>query len=304
MRLFCDLRRQLSRFRPQIVQTFFYDATLLGTIAARFAGVPIIVQSRRSVGHSQLGFVKRLVFRAANQLTTSWQCNSQFVAASISQTEGIPKSRIAIFPNILDSDYFRPAKPPEREAARRKLGLSTDSPVFISVSNLRPVKDLFTLVKAALHVRQQIPDARFVVIGEGPLQQDLAKEIDRLRLNSVVRLVGKQADVRTWLAAADIGILTSRSEGSSNALLEYMAMGLPTVVSDIPANHELVHGIFFRTGDPADLAAKLLRLWQDPREQSRLRDEHREQVKAHSPDAIVLRLQRYYSSLAANHLCG
>jgi len=255
------------------------------------------------VGHSQLGFVKRLVFRVANQLTTSWQCNSQFVAASISQAEGIPKSRIEIFPNILDSDYFRPAEPPEREVARRKLGLPIDTPVFISVSNLRPVKDLLTLVRAALQVREQIPDARFAIIGEGPLQEDLAKEIGRLRLNSVVRLVGKQADVRTWLAAADIGILTSRSEGSSNALLEYIATGLPAIVSDIPANHELVHGVFFRTGDPADLAEKLLRLWQDPGEQGRLRDEHREQVKAHSPDAIVLRLHRYYSSLAANHLC-
>jgi len=289
---------------PQIVQTFFYDATLFGVIAARLAGVQVIVQSRRSVGYARLGFLRRVALHLANWLTTCWQCNSRFVATSISRTEGIPADKIAIFPNIVDTEEFCPPSPREREVARRELGLPVNAPIFISVANLRPVKDLVTLVRAAAQVHQTLPEAQFVIVGEGPLINILNEEIDRLELNEVIRLVGPQRNIRTWLTTADIGILTSQSEGSSNALMEYMVMGLPTIVSDIPANRELVDGLFFRTGDPHDLAAKILSLWMDTDARNRIRVTNAHKIKQHEPRIIMARLQEYYLKLTATDGCA
>ena len=304
LKLLYDLRKELSCFGPQIVQGFFYDATVFGVVAARLAGVRVVVQSRRSVGYAQLGFLRQIVLRCANLLTTSWQCNSRFVAASISRKEGIPEHRIAIFPNILDPEGFSVPKAGEREAARHELGLPIDAPIFICVSNLRPIKDLTTLVRAAARVHQQLSDAQFVIVGEGPILDVLRREIDQLELNGIVWIVGCQANIRTWLVAADMGILTSWSEGSSNALLEYMAIGLPTIVSDIPANRELVDQQLFRTGDSSDLAAKILSLWADVAGRSRIRDANKHRIEGHKPEIVMKRLQRYYLELAAKHLHG
>jgi glycosyltransferase involved in cell wall biosynthesis len=294
-----DLRRELLHFRPHIVQTFFLDSALLGTIAARLAAVSIIIQSRRSVGYLQERFLKRTILRVANLFTTSWQCNSRSVATAIHRTEGIPEGKIEILPNILDKEYFFPMGSLERAQARQRLGIGQETPLFLAVSNLRPVKDLSTLIEAAAIVRLAVPDGQFAILGEGPLREDLSHLIKQLGLAKNVRLVGKQTDVRPWLAAADIGLLTSRSEGSSNALLEYMATGVPTVISDITANLELAEGVFFRTGDHADLAEKLLQLWRDRERQSMLRENHLRRARSYDPESLAERLQIYYQSLIA-----
>jgi len=138
-----------------------------------------------------------------------------------------------------------------------------------------------------------------VILGEGPLENELKEQVEKLKLRDRVRFAGPQADVRPWLAAADLGIITSRSEGSSNALLEYMAAGLPTVVSNIPANRELAEGVFFEPGDPDSLANTLEKVWNDPALQARIRELHFEIVKTRSPEAIGRRVRSYYVQLAS-----
>jgi L-malate glycosyltransferase len=303
LKLLYDLRKQLLRFGPHIVQGFFYDATVFAVIAARLAGVRVTVQSRRSMGYAQLGFLRRAVLRLANRLTTSWQCNSRFVAASVSKNEGIGEDKIAIVPNILDPHDFYIPKPEEREVARRELSVPITAPIFICVSNLRPVKDLVTLIRAAVLVHHRLPEAQFLIVGDGPMRELLQREIDDLHLHGIVRLIGPQLNIRTWLIAADIGILTSRSEGSSNALLEYMSTGLPTIVSDIPANRELVNQQLFRTGDAADLAANISGLWIDLDARTRIRDANQVRIDEHRPEKVISQLQRYYLDLAAKY-CG
>ncbi len=121
-------------------------------------------------------------------------------------------------------------------------------------------------------------------------------------LRETVKLAGAQPEVRPFLVAADIGLLTSRSEGCSNSLLEYLAMGLPAIVSDVPANHELVAEVFFEPGNSSDLAHKILRLWGCPEDRERLGRNYRERVAAYGLDALARRAQSYYVKLAAEHL--
>jgi len=298
-RILLDLRKKLAEFKPDIVQTFFLDATLFGTLAATLAGVPAIVQSRRSLLVQQEPLAKRILLRAANRLTRSWQCNSLTVASEVEKTEGLPRKHMDVLPNVLDPHEFKPATPAEKAAARHLLGLPQDVPIFLSVGNLRAVKNHSTLIAAAALLREKLPDAIYVIVGAGELEADLKAEIERANLQSVIRLVGMQLDVLPWLAAADMGLITSLSEGSSNALLEYMATGVPTVLSTIPSNREMAQGIFFDTRNPADLAAKIYELWTNPQRRDELIKQQRKIALRHSPESIARLLQAYYVSLVA-----
>ena len=174
--------------------------------------------------------------------------------------------------------------------------------MLVSVANLTPVKDPVTLVQAAVYVRRALPEATFLLVGEGRLRPSLEDRIKKEGLGDAVRLVGAQADVRPFLAAADIGVLTSRSEGASNSLLEYMAMGLPAVVSDIPGNHEMLDGVFFEPRNPKDLGDKILELWGDTGLRERLGRDYRQRIAGYAPEALARRAQGYYSKLASEHL--
>jgi glycosyltransferase involved in cell wall biosynthesis len=295
------LVRLFTDRHPQIVQTFFRDGTYYGILAAKIAGVPITVASLRNASHWKRG-IDRLVFKAMAHIADSWQCNSRSVSEVLTRQDGVAPESIEILPNALDLERFSPVTPQERIAARKELGLPPIVPVFVSVANANPIKDLATLIEAARRVELNLPMAQFLLVGEGPLRQPLELEVNRLGLGHVVRFLGRQPEVRRCLAAADVGVLTSRSEGSSNAVLEYMAMGLPAVLSDIPGNRDLVDQVFFEPGNSADLAAKILGLWNNPGLREQMRKEYHHRAEEYSSEAFVRRAQSYYESLAASFL--
>jgi glycosyltransferase involved in cell wall biosynthesis len=120
-----------------------------------------------------------------------------------------------------------------------------------------------------------------------------------LGLSENVKFVGRQPDVRPFLAAADFGVLTSLSEGSSNSILEYMAMGLPSIVSDLPANRELLSEVLFQPGNSLDLAEKIYRLWLDLSMRTCLSKLSREIAAEYSVEKFSVRAQSYYSRMAS-----
>ncbi|MBZ5702631.1 MAG: glycosyltransferase [Acidobacteriia bacterium] len=298
---FRHLLRALKRFRPHIVQTFFIDGTFYGTAAAWLARVPAIVQSRRNAGYWQKPH-HTFALRVLNHAVDSWQCNSRCVAELLERAEGIPRERIEILHNALDLAHFSPATDSEKLAFRRGLDLPLEAPIFVAVSTLRPVKGLPTVIEAAARLRAHLPQALFVVVGEGLQRDALTKQIEQLGLQGVVRLAGARQDVRPWLAAADIGLLASQSESSSNALMEYMAMGLPAVVSDIPANRELVEGLFFSPGRADELADRMLWLWQHQDARHRMSAAYRAAAAQYGAVAFSEKVQSYYFKLAAGQL--
>lgn len=296
LRTLVHLIEQFRRWRPHIVQTFFRDATYYGVIAARLARVPVIVIARRNFGHWKT-FADRMALKLVNRMAKSWQCNSRTVGDYLENVERVRSDRIEILPNAIDLHRFLPATFEERTHAREMLGLSSAAPVFVCVATLHPVKDPLTLVEAAALVRRRIPEAQFILVGEGPLRGALEENIKRLNLETNVHLVGAQSDVRPFLAAADIGLLTSRSEGSSNSILEYMALGLPVVVSDLPANLELVQGCFFEAASAPDLAERIIALWNDLELRNRMGEENRCRVIEYSLEVFARRAQSYYLRL-------
>ena len=289
------LIRLFRQQRPHIVQTFLRDGTYYGVTAAKLARVPVVVIARRNLGHWKT-FVDRMALKVVNRMVDAWQCNSRAVAESLECEEGVPPDRIETLPNAIDLARFSPATAEERAHAREQLGLQRAEPVFVSVANLTPVKDPLTLVEAAGLVRGAFPQAQFVMIGEGPLRGALEDRIRMLGLSNV-RLDGAQRDVRPYLAAADVGLMTSRSEGSSNAVLEYMAMGVPAALSDIPANRELVPGTFFQVGNAAALAERIIKLWKCPELRKSLSGSYRSRAMEYGEEKFARHAQSFYLQL-------
>jgi glycosyltransferase involved in cell wall biosynthesis len=293
-----DLARALREFRPHVVQTFFRDGTLCGTIAAKLARVRAIVQSERNLGYWMTGR-DRVMQRCLRAMSDSLQCNSRTIYNWLRQTAPEAKDRIEILPNFLDLQWLSSPSEAERCKMRKQLGIPDRRPVLVSVANLVPVKDLLTLVRAAALVHAKLPEAHFVLIGEGPLREALIEEIKNLRLENVVSLLGSRPDVPLWLEAADLGLLTSTSEGCSNALLEYMGMGLPAVVSDIPANRELVDGAFFTVGNHSELAEQIISIWESRDRRDRLSADSQRRALQYSKAAFQERAQSFYVRIIA-----
>jgi len=300
VRLF-RLMKLLRKIRPQIVQTFFIEGIFAGILGSWLIRVPQIVGSARNAGHWKKRR-HRIAFRSVARLAHHWQCNSRALWDYVRKDEGVRPSRIEILPNAIDLCRFRPPSQQERLAMRHQLRLSGEGPFVVSVANLAPIKDLPLLLDAANLLQSDLRNAIYLFVGEGPLRAALQLRAEQLGLAQAVRFVGRQADVRPYLAAADFGVITSRSEGSSNSLLEYMAMGLPSVVTEIPANRELVNGLFFTPGDAAGLSQQLLMLWRDATLCSRLRAQYAQTALEFSLQKFIRRTQGFYTKLAAQAL--
>ena len=143
-----------------------------------------------------------------------------------------------------------------------------EAPVVVFVGRLAPEKNLGMLVAAWPLVREAYPQARLVLVGEGPERANLEAQIGRLGMHGAIELAGPKSDPTPLLRSADLFVLPSREEGMSVALLEAMALGVPAVASDIPGNRGLVdhgeHGLLFAPGDPKAAAAAILAAWADP----------------------------------------
>jgi glycosyltransferase involved in cell wall biosynthesis len=302
IQLLVNLTAALRRFRPHIVQTFFRDATYFGPVAARLARAPVVVISQRDVGEPPRWWESPML-RVLGRTANSWICNAPNVRDWIVAKRWAKFKNIEVLPNCVDLIRFSPPSKAEREASRRRLGLPIEAPILVSVANLRPVKGLGTIVEAACHVSAKLPGAKFYLIGEGPDSAELSAKIQALGLSNTVSLVGAQSDVALWLMAADIGLLTSFREGSSNALLEYVASGLPSIVSDILPNRELIDGVFFPPGNVESLAEAIVRLWNQPEFRQRLAQDYRRRATYFSQSAFAEKANRFYAELARKS-CG
>ena len=171
------------------------------------------------------------------------------------------------------------------------------------VGRLAPEKGLGALVDAWPIVLAERPAARLTLIGEGPERATLVARVDRLGLRGSVSLPGALADPAARLRQSDLFVLPSREEGMSIALLEAMALGIPSVVSDIPGNRALmtdgVHGRLAPPDDPHALARVILALRADPLAPAMALEARRRVVEHYSIAAVARRHLELFRNLVA-----
>lgn len=255
--------RYLRRNRFDILQSHFRDSNIVATLSGKLAGVHAIIATRRNQGywHNRLELI---LLKLLNPFATHFLVNAQAICRHVETVEGVPSRKIEIIYNGLMLDDFSSDRERVRGELRTALGIGSDAPVVTLVGNLRPVKGIDVLLQAARRVLDRYPQARFLIVGEGPERERLTALIRSLNIAFAVQLLGKRTDVAQILAASDIGALSSHSEGLSNAVIECMAAGLPVVCTDVGGNPELVqdgvNGYLAPPGDSEAFAYGLLRL--------------------------------------------
>ena len=252
-----------------IVQSFFVEANIVTPVMAWVAGVPVRIGSRRNLNHWMTRKV-RLLQSFSNLFVTRLAANCDAVRQKIEATELFSKGKIDVIYNGLDTEQFRP-DPAARMQQRAALGISPGEIVIGNTSTLRAPKGVDDFLRAAGLVVKAVP-AKFLLVGDGPLRGELERLAAQLGIAERTIFAGAQTDVRPWLAAMDIAVMSSHAEGFSNSILEYMACGLPSVVSDVGGNAEAVRecGIVTPAGDVPALSVSILKLAQSQELRERL----------------------------------
>ena len=208
--------------------------------------------------------------------------------------EYVPAAAPAVIYNGVDLERFAPA---DRGQARAHLGLEAHRRIVLYVGRLVPGKGLATLIDAFAGVRRERPDARLVLLGDGPLRRDVETRVAAAGLSDAVRLTGEQphADVPSWINAADVVVLPSESEGFPNVVREALACGRPVVatpVGDVPSIVGPESGALVPVGDAGALAHALLRALTAPWSPERLRERVRDMTWARNARETLAFLQR------------
>jgi L-malate glycosyltransferase len=191
----------------------------------------------------------------------------EHVRQALINNEGIPANRVEVVYNGVDVDRFG-SNAHLRDEVRRELSLADGDFVVLHVARLDALKDHRTAVRALAEALKHAPSCVLLLAGEGPEEGAICEEIDRCGVGERVRLLGLRRDVPRLLAAADVFLLTSISEGIPVTFIEAMAARLPIVSTRVGGVGEVVvdgeTGRLTDSGDAAGLAAALVDLSRSP----------------------------------------
>jgi len=196
------------------------------------------------------------------------------VREALIANEGLPAKRVDVIYNGVDLAPFRASAKRGRAAARKELLWAPEEFVVIQVARLDPLKDHLTAIRVMARVREACSHARLVLVGEGAERASIEAEVKRLALTAHVTLLGQRHDVPRLLAASDLCLLSSRSEGIPLTLIEAMAAGVPVVATNVGGVGEVINdgetGLLAPSGDDEALAAAVLRITREASLRDRL----------------------------------
>ena len=189
----------------------------------------------------------------------------------------------------------------DRNGIREELGIAADAPVVGTVANLKTHKRLDRLLNAAVSVRREVPDVRFVLVGQGPLEARLRAICRELGLDDVVVFTGFREDAPRVASTFDVFALTSEHEGLSIALIEALSLGKPCVVPLVGGLTEVIedgkHGIVVPEGDEGSFARSIVRLLRDPQLRAEMGGAGRERAQIFDIRRSVTRMETVYGEL-------
>nr|WP_260860092.1 glycosyltransferase [Streptomyces cupreus] len=302
LRALAELIAAMRRFRPHIVHTHTAKAGALGRVAAVMARVPARVHTFH--GHLLHGYFspvktrlvvgteRRLARHCDRLLSVGARVQDELLAAGI----GRPEQYVVVPPGTTLPT------PPGRVEARRRLGLPERCPVVAYVGRVTRIKRPDRFLEVAREVHRAVPDAVFLVCGEGEQQDALASVSD---LGSALHLLGWRSDVETVHAAADVVLLTSDNEGMPLSLIEAGQAGVPVVATNVGSVAEVVRdketGLLASTS-PAELAGHTVRLLHDEPLRRRMGERAAAwTAQRFGAQRLVTDIQDVYTSIAVAH---
>ena len=298
LRFLTQLVRLLARERPDILHTHGWGTLGEGFVAARLARVGAIVHGEHGTLDTRRANlrVQRYVWGRVDRLLSV----SSRLAERMASTVGVRQDRITVIRNGVDLGRLAGGI---RAVIRDELGLQPHELTIGTVGRLEPVKDQETLLAALAMLKTHGAAFKAIVVGDGSLRETLRQRAVDLGLEGVVHFTGARHDVEQVLAALDLFVMPSRSEGLSNTIIEAMAAGLPVVATDVGGTDELitddVTGRLVPAASPVLLADAVAALLQHPVERARLgMAAQRRAVREFGLDKMVRQYEDLYVGVA------
>ena len=261
-----ELRQFFKRNKIDLIQALTIDNSLLTFVACigKLGGVKKVFGFRVDIGFWVNAVQKRIGKFAHRFLIDKVIANAEACKKSIIEQENVRPENIFVIPNLIEIERFAtiPAWTVAKAHNPRRIGI---------VGNLKPVKGTDVFIQAAKIVSDTHPDVQFELAGSGVGSEGAKQyqsQIRQLGIDQDVRLLGSLPDVPAFLSTLDVAVLSSRSEGLPNAIMEYMAAGRPCVVTDVGGCCELIrhgqNGLLVPSEDPSALAEGIVDLLDHP----------------------------------------
>ena len=255
------IRQILRDSDYDIVHLFGMRVNLLSRHLVKHHSRAALISGQRSGAQSRWhSWLEKLTHRPVHFYLSNSYAGAQWLQNIV----GISPQRVKTIHSGLNPTPFQTV---DRQVARTQLQLPPDLPVLIHVANLRPVKDQHTLLRAARLLHEEGVAFELWLVGTGPLEASLKQTVAEHGLTGSIHFLGERQDIPFLLKAADIKLLTSRSEGLPGAIMEAMAAGLPVVATAVGGVAELVvdgeTGFLVPAGDHQKLASRLQQLITD-----------------------------------------
>lgn len=288
----------LRRERIDVLHAHKFGSNVWGTILGRSAGVPVVIAHEHSWSYERQPLRRFLDRELVGRGVDAFIAVSQQDRRRMIDVEGVRADRIVVVANGI------PAMPEgDGATVREELDIAADAPVIGAVARLWPEKGLDMLVRASARLSGRFPGLRIVVVGDGPERVKLERLAAELGLGRMVMLLGERSDVHSQLAALDVGVLTSRREGSPLAVIEYMAAGLPIVATRVGGIPDLIEhgvdGLLIEPDDVEGLVTAIAWLLDDRERAARLGRNARERQRRQFDLAVMIRrLEDLYETIA------
>ena len=247
---------EVRQFGPAIVHGVLIHGYLLGGLAARLNGVPVLITSRRALSSVKTRFRPlRLMELWVNRFTRVILANSEAVRQDAIRAEHLPADKVRVIRNGIDVAFY---SRPLDESLRVELQLQHCEPVIAVVANFIRYKGHAYFFRAFAALAAEYTRATALMIGDGPERLACEALVRELQIADKVRFLGQRSDVPQLLQLADMVVHPSLTEGFSNAILEAMAAAKPVIATNVGGNPEaVVDGLTGFLVAPADADALL-----------------------------------------------
>jgi glycosyltransferase involved in cell wall biosynthesis len=264
------IRMKMGHYR--IVHTHSSKAGILGRIAAKLAGIPVIIHTVHGWSfHGQMSPARRCIYVLLERFTASFS-DAMIVVAQVDIQKGL-ENRIGkpdqynLIRSAIPLEVFNPSDQ-DRTGIRQELGIPLNVPVMGNIGRFSPQKNPLDWIRIAKRVVDAIPDCYFLLVGDGPLRGQVERLIADLKIEDRTVLTGLRRDVPRMLAAMDLFLLTSLWEGLPRVIPQAMAMGIPVVANQVDGNVEVIShgetGYLCRPGDLTEMTRYCEILLKDP----------------------------------------
>jgi len=260
------LCRTLKELKPDLLHTHLFRANVWGRLIGTMLGIPVVISSEHSLTHNDLAGYRRTWLLSIVEYCTALCCDRIIAVSEATKRRlleaRIPERKIKVILNAVDTELYE--QEANGDSVRSEFGLEGARVVTI-VARLVGFKNHALLIEAFADVVQRLPKAKLLIVGSGPLENELRARAKAVIPESAI-FAGSRNDIPAVMAASDVVLLSSNNEPFGKVLVEAMASGKPvigTAVDGIPEVIGTESGILVPRGDAPALADAIFRLLSD-----------------------------------------